>query len=135
MASFALDVPSPHPPDRAWAQLWDLRAHTALIPFTTVRGTAGPGARFVARTALGRWGFDDPMDVLEWDPPRHARIVKRGRVVRGTIDVVVEPDAAGGSRVRWAQEIAVAGVPSAADPVSALIAKAAYRSVLRRLVS
>lgn len=156
MASFALDVPSPHPPGRAWAALWDLRAHTALIPLTTVKGTTGAGGRFVARTALGPWGFEDPMEVVRWCPPApaedasasgaagpagcraipgHAVIVKRGRVIRGRIEVRITPDEGIGSRIRWAQEISVAALPALADPLVAAVARLAYGAVLRRLVA
>ena len=92
MARFALDVRSPHPPARAWAALWDLDRHTALIPLTTVTGTTDVGGRFSARTAVGPFGFDDPMEIVEWCPPARARIVKRGTVVRGSIKAHVDPD-------------------------------------------
>src|SRR6478609_11154301 len=69
MADFEVHLDSPLSAPEAWRRILDLRAHTAVIPLTTVTGAAlsaaelGPGSRFVARTGLGPIGFDDTMVV------------------------------------------------------------------------
>lgn len=157
MPRFTLDAASPLPPEQAWAALWDLDAHTALIPLTTVTGELGQGGCFVARTAWGPLGFDDPMEVVEWSPPGRAAagggpssgdasdgsraagratIVKHGRLVRGRIDVTIRATGTGpGSLVHWDQEIAVSGFGVLPDVVTATVARTAYGRILRRLLA
>src|SRR4051812_42117897 len=100
MAHFEVHLGSTLPAPEVWRRVLDLRGHTAVIPFTTVTGTAMTadelvaGSRFVARTGLGPLGFDDIMVVDEISPPTadragEARIHKEGRLVRGSIDLVV----------------------------------------------
>lgn len=145
MADFEVHLDPPLPAPEAWRRILDLRAHTAVIPLTTVTGdamTAGElvdGSRFTARTGLGPMGFDDVMVVEAIVPPTstsagHARIRKEGNVVRGVIDLRVTPTAVG-SAVVWAQRIGVRAVPSILDPVVSRAARAAYASTLRRLLS
>jgi hypothetical protein len=145
MAHFEVHLDPPLSAPEAWRRVLDLRAHTAVIPLTTVTGAAvsaaelGPGSRFVARTGLGPIGFDDTMVVESIVPPTtdtagSARIVKEGRVVRGHIDLLVTPTAAGSTLV-WTQRISVWGLPSVFDPVVARVARAAYGSTLRRLLA
>lgn len=161
MARVALRVPSPLPPAACWERLVDARVHTAAVPLTRVRADGGsfgrPGATLVARTALGPVGFDDPMTVDVADGHRlHLR--KRGRVVRGWVRATVTPapdgapgraggraagraaggspgPTAGGSVVAWEQEITVAGVPRALDPVVGAVAARAYAAALRAIVT
>ncbi|NUO90702.1 MAG: hypothetical protein HOQ18_07745 [Dermatophilaceae bacterium] len=144
MARFTVVVETGLPADEAWRRLLDLRAHTAVIPLTTLRGevlTADglrAGSRFVARTAVGPLGFDDRMVVDQIAPPQpggggSARIRKEGNVVRGRIDLAVTPTA-GGSRVEWEQVIRVRPVPAVLDPVVALVARLAYATTIRRLL-
>ena len=57
------------------------------------------GARFVAVTGIGPVGFTDPMEVVEWDPPRRCVVAHLGRVVRG--DGVFEVAELGASRSRF----------------------------------
>lgn len=145
MADFEVHLDPPLPAPEAWRRILDLRAHTAVIPLTTVTGdamTAGElvdGSRFTARTGLGPVGFDDVMVVETIVPPTstsagHARIRKEGNVVRGVIDLRVTPTAAG-SAVVWSQRIGVRAVPAILDPVVSRVACAAYASTLRRLLS
>jgi hypothetical protein len=93
-----------------------------------------PGAGFVARTALGRLGFDDPMEIVAWDPPHACRIEKRGRVVRGWAELTVEPRAAG-SRVTWREEAVPAGLPRRAQPVADRAGRQLFARVLRGLLA
>lgn len=132
--SFEIDLLAPGPPEEVWGRLWDLDRHTAAIPLTTVHGgTLGAGAGFTARTALGPVGFDDDMQVITWQPPRHAVIGKVGRVLRGRIEVVLRP-AGPDTRLRWRQSFGVTGVPDAVARYAAPAVRAAYLSALRRLV-
>lgn len=125
--------------------MWDLDAHSELIPLTRLSGDGvggrplREGARFVARTAVGPLGVDDVMEVRAFTfpaaaGPARAQILKTGRLIRGRIDAEVAA-APGGSVVLWRQEIGLRGLPSLFDPVVALVAKAAYRSVLTRLLA
>lgn len=145
MAHFDLHLRSPLPADVAWARVLDLRAHTAVIPFTTLSGdqleAAGltAGSRFVARTALGPLGFDDVMVIESVTQPTadsagRARIRKDGKVIAGFIDLTVSPSGSG-STVDWSQQIAVRRVPRLADRVVALVARTAYGTTLRRLLA
>ena len=95
--------------DDAWRRITDWERHGDHLPLTTVHRLPGPvdgvGSAFVGRTALGRLGFDDPMEVTYWQPPSGdqpgvCRIVKRGPVVTGWAVLSVEPEP-GGSVVRW----------------------------------
>lgn len=144
MARFTVVVETGLPADEAWRRLLDLRAHTAVIPLTTLRGevltadSLQAGSRFVARTAVGPLGFDDHMVVDQIARPEpggggSARIRKEGNVVRGQIDLAVTPTA-GGSRVEWEQVIRVRPVSAVLDPVVALVARLAYRTTIRRLL-
>ena len=145
MAHFEVHLDSPLPAPEAWRRILDLRAHSVVIPLTTVTGevmSAGElveGSRFVARTGVGPVGFDDVMVVQSVvQPTAHsagsARIAKEGKVIRGRIDLLVTPTAAG-STVRWTQRIGVRCVPALLDPVVAKVAGAAYGSTLRKLLA
>ena len=131
--AFEIDLLAPGSPEVVWERLWDLDRHTAAIPLTTVHGgTLQPGASFTARTGVGPLGFDDEMEVVEFDPPRHAVIVKVGRVLHGRIEVDLRaagPD----TRVRWRQTFGAAGVPDALARYAAPAVRAGYLTALRRL--
>ncbi|OFE17211.1 hypothetical protein BA895_17310 [Humibacillus sp. DSM 29435] len=145
MAHFEIRIDSPLSAPDAWARILDLRAHSVVIPLTTVTGdtldAAGlaPGSSFNARTAVGPAGFDDPMVFEEVIQPTEtsagqARIRKEGKLVRGEITLTVTPRA-GGSTVVWHQDITVNHVPRLADPVVARVARGAYASVLKKLLA
>ena len=97
----------PLTPEEAWARITDWPRHARAVPLTKIHRTPNG---FVARTGVGRVGFDDPMRVVENDPPRYCRLVKDGRVVTGYAEILVEPTAAG-SRVTWRESLHVRGVP------------------------
>jgi len=143
--TFRLALDSRLRPDEAWRRVLDLRAHSRVIPLTTVTGDAlsalelRQGSRFVARTALGPIAVDDAMVVDEItephdDAPGMARIHKEGRVVRGSIVLRVTPRPSG-SRVEWVQQIRVRWVPALLDPVVAWVARRSYAATLRRLLA
>ncbi len=145
MAHFEVRLDSPLRAPEAWRRILDLRAQTAIIPLTTVTGAAmtadelEPGSRFVGRTGLGPLAFDDVMVVdsvtaPSEETPGQARIHKQGKVVRGSIELVVTPSPSG-CDVVWTQQIGVRGVPRVLDPVVARVARTAYATALRRLLA
>ncbi|MCX2185488.1 SRPBCC family protein [Streptomyces sp. SKN60] len=126
MSRFRIERTVAAAPDEVWRRLTDWPAHGARVPLTrTIVLTPGPnrvGTRFTARTGIGRFGFDDPMEVVVFAPPAPGRtgvcrLEKRGRVVLGRAAFEVTGTAAGGSRVVWTEELRLRGVPSVCDPV------------------
>lgn len=145
MARFEIRIDSPLSALDAWARILDLRAHSAVIPLTTVTGDTldaarlTPGSRFSAQTRLGPVGFDDPMVFDEVrqpidNTPGYARISKHGNLVHGGIELTVTPND-GGSVVVWRQNIAVRYLPAFVDPLTALVGKAAYGATVRKLLA
>jgi hypothetical protein len=98
--------------DDAWGRLTDWERHGDFLPFTTIALSGvirdDIGAGFVARTAIGPFHFDDPMDITKWQPPLWERpgvceIRKRGGVVAGwAILTVAKADE--GSMVSWHED-------------------------------
>lgn len=131
------------PAARAWDLLTDWHRHGRVAPLTAVRVRGGPaggglGTVFVARTHLGRIGFDDPMEVTEWCPPRAdapglCRLDKRGRVFTGWALIEVLPRT-GGCRVRWTEDLSLRGLPRAADPLTRRLAAAVFGRAVDRLL-
>lgn len=145
MADFVVRVASPRPASVVFARLVDWDAHSAAIPFTVLHheGAATLGQRFVARTGVGRLGFDDPMrvDLLRppagdrpGDVPGQVEVTKTGRVLRGSVRWTVTPLPAG-AEVEWRQRLVVGWLPRFLDPVVGLVGRAAYRAGLRRLLA
>ncbi len=98
-------------PAEAWRRLTDWQQHSSFVPLTTIALTPNG---FDAFTGVGRVGFHDPMDVVEWREPTYCRLQKRGRVVNGWAELSVAP-LGEGSRVTWREDIRVTGVPRALD--------------------
>ncbi|AUH38932.1 Immediate-early protein 2 [Streptomyces sp. CMB-StM0423] len=149
MALFEVERTVRAPAVAVWERLTDWPAHGGRVPLTRIVGVSVPaegvGARFTARTGVGRVGFDDPMEVVEWSPPGagravgRCRLVKRGRVVLGWAEIEVygpEADAgdAGAVRVVWREELGVRGVPRTLDPVVAWTARRVFSRVLDGLL-
>jgi hypothetical protein len=143
MALFAVSQDSDLSAEAAWERLVDWPAHARYVPFTHIRVTSdapnGVGTVFVARTGLGRFGFDDPMEVVSWRPPRNgqagkARIEKRGTVMTGWAELTVEPRGTG-SRATWREDIDVARLPSFAAPGTRLSSRLLFGRVLRKLLA
>jgi hypothetical protein len=109
----------------AWERVTDWQRHEQFAPLTTVRvsrDAESGNELFVARTAIGPLGFDDPMEVTYTLPPTEtssglARIVKTGRVVFGWAVLTVTPLPTG-AEVRWLEEARLRGT---AGPLAALI--------------
>ncbi|MFE5732059.1 SRPBCC family protein [Streptomyces sp. NPDC056528] len=128
MSAFRVERTVPSAPEEVWRRLTDWPAHGRQVPLTRTRvltpGPNGVGTRFTARTGIGRLSFDDPMEVVRWEPPSAGRpgacrLEKHGRVVRGWALIEVAEAPGGGCRVVWTEELTVRGVPRAFDPVLA----------------
>jgi hypothetical protein len=129
-------------PAAAFAAITDWPAHGRHVPFTTVRVTRrtdGVGTTFTGTTGLGRLSFDDPMEVVRWEPPQEdghgvCTIHKRG-VVRGAAHIEVRADGAG-ARVSWTEGVAFG--PRWLDPVVSRLAllpgRVVFGGVARRIL-
>ncbi|MFJ4923239.1 SRPBCC family protein [Streptomyces sp. NPDC088725] len=126
MTAFRIDRTVLLPADVTWRRLTDWPAHADQVPLTTISvltpGPTGVGTLFVARTALGRAGFDDPMEVVVWDPPApgrpgHCRLEKRGRVLLGWAEIGVREEEDGRSRARWTEDLRIGRLPARFDPL------------------
>jgi len=133
---FTVSADSPLPPVEAWGRVTDWPAHGRYVALTTVSrsGGEGVGSGFVARTGVRRVGFDDPMVVVAWDPPRFCRIEKRGSVMQGWAELSVEPRGSG-SRVTWREEAVPARLPRFAHGISTAAGRFVFGRVLRRLLN
>jgi hypothetical protein len=130
----ALTVPD------CWDRLTDWRRHGDRMPFTTVAPVSGTGRAVgdmvLARTAAGRWGFDDPMEIVAFTPPGEGgaglcRLEKRGPSVRGWAELRVRRRETGvGADVLWVEEIRVRGVPAALDPITAATCRVLFGRAL-----
>lgn len=140
-AWFVVEVPADCAPAEALRRVLDLRAHSRLIPLTTVTPALSArelavGSRFVGRTAVGPVGFDDPMRIeeLSFLPDAEARISKQGRVIRGDVRVRATPSPTG-SLVRWEQSVHLPWLPGLLQPMAARALQFGYRRVLVRLLA
>ena len=139
MPKFVATHDSALSPTTAWERITDWVRHAEFVPFTTISiPTGGPnrvGTVFLARTGIGRFGFDDPMEVVEWSAPHdgqpgRCRLVKRGSVMTGWAELVVEPSPLG-SRTTWTEDITVAKLPRFADGATLLSSRLLFTRVLR----
>ncbi|MFF5973241.1 SRPBCC family protein [Streptomyces sp. NPDC012769] len=142
MSRFRIERTVPLPPAEVWRRLTDWPAHGARIPFTRTtvltEGPAGVGTRFTARTGVGRLAFDDPMEVVRFEPPEVGlpgvcRLEKLGRAVRGSAVFEVGGEGSG-SRVLWVEELRLRGVPAALDPVLAAVGRLLFARALDGLL-
>ena len=143
-ASFTVELTTALTPDEALLRILDLRQHDRIIPFTRVTPTMpadelAPGTEFVARTGLGRIGFDDVMRVEEIHigaPKAEASavITKRARVIRGTIRLTITTTPAS-SHVRWHQTVRLPWLPGFAQGPATQVIRLGYRRVLSQLLA
>ncbi|OEU96317.1 Immediate-early protein 2 [Streptomyces oceani] len=162
MALFRVERTSALPVGECWRRVTRWRRHADTVPFTRIIvRTRPPDARgtvFVARTALGPFGFDDPMEVVDWRPPTEAgsapepdpgpaarartggaaegwcRLVKRGRVVTGWAEITVRTRA-GGSQVVWREDMRVRFLPRTCDPLLVVACRLVFGRALDSLLS
>jgi carbon monoxide dehydrogenase subunit G len=130
MTRFTVAVDVAAPIEAVWARITDWPVHGRWIPFTTVKVTSerpgGVGASFVGRSAIGPFGFDDPMTVTAWSPPLegaggHCEVLKTGRVLLGRAEFDVLPRADGATTVYWVEDVQLAPV-AITRPLGPLIA-------------
>src|SRR3954451_4914632 len=103
MAEISVSVDVSAPPEQVFAAAVDWERQGEWMAGTTVRGGHGPGARLVAFTGFGRFGFDDPMVVTTWEPPWRCVVRHEGRVVRGSAAFEVLPLPDGTARFVWTE--------------------------------
>ena len=111
MALISIVREVPLTPQESWARLTDWAQHGRFVPLTRITVTDGG---FDAFTGVGRVGFHDPMEVVEWREPEFCRLEKRGRLVTGWAELEVQPIPSG-SRVTWREDIHVRGMPRFMD--------------------
>lgn len=123
MAYVELERATSLSPAEAFARITDWESHR--VPFTRIRRTA---EGFIARTGVGPFGFDDPMQITRFEPPHRVDLVKRGRIVRGwaTIEIISSPhpsahSSAAGSIVRWREELSFPFLPVYLERIAARI--------------
>lgn len=130
MTAFTVRREVPYTPETVFEWVTDWERHGEAVPLTTITSTSDG---FVARTGLGRIGFDDPMEIVAWDPPRSLRIEKRGRVVTGWAEIELEPTASG-TLVTWREVAHTAGVPGVLAPLERAAGRALFGRVLDRVL-
>lgn len=128
VALILLEHESPYPVDQSWQRLTEWQRHADVVPLTRVTVVTPPPTRegtvFLARSGVGPLAFDDPMEVVVWQPPGDGgpgmcRLVKRGSFVTGWAEIEVHPVGGGSSRVVWREEIRVRWLPGFLDRVLA----------------
>lgn len=141
MTEFSVQHDTSRSVEATWARVTDWPRHGRYVPLTTVTVTPGPngvGTVFTAHTGWGPAGFDDPMEVVEWQPPTsgsggRCRLEKRGSLVHGWAELTVEPNG-NGARATWREEIRVGRLPRFTDPLTRLSSTLLFARVLRRLI-
>jgi hypothetical protein len=127
----------PCPPDEAWAILlaWERQADWMLdADRVEVVGDRrdGVGVRLAVRTRiLGLPAFNEPMEVVGWDPPRRL-VLRHGSIVVGEGTWVLEPEP-GGTRFAWIEDVGL-GVPLVGELAARLYAPF-LRWLMRRAVA
>ncbi|WP_375499909.1 SRPBCC family protein [uncultured Jatrophihabitans sp.] len=143
MSAFVVTAKSPLPPQQAWDRVTDWQRHGEHVPLTRVTietpPPAGIGTRFTARTGTAKLGFDDPMEVVSWEPPADGRpgvcrIEKRGRVMLGWAELTVEALGAG-SVTTWREEVNPRHLPRFAEPVARGFGRVVFGRVVRKLLA
>lgn len=124
-----------------WDEMIDWQGHASWVPMTRIAvGVGDPhevGATFTAWTGPGPLALEDRMKVtaLDWDDDSSSgrcEVDKLGPVLRGRASFTVEP-VAGGSLVRWIEDVTVPLVPQLFAPLVAWAGAAGFRLGMRRL--
>jgi carbon monoxide dehydrogenase subunit G len=79
----AAHVLVPAEADRVWQLVTDWDRQRDWMLGTQVSGGQGVGATVVARTGIGPVGFEDTMEITQWDPPRRCVVRHTGQLIRG----------------------------------------------------
>lgn len=143
MQPFVLTQDSVLSPAAAWDRITDWAAHGQFVPLTAITVTTSPpngiGTVFNARTGIGPVGFDDPMEIVAWQPPTddaagRCRLEKRGKVMLGWAEITVA-EHQGGSRSTWTESARPRFLPRFADRLAALSGRLLFGRVLRKLLA
>ncbi|MFP1624652.1 SRPBCC family protein [Streptomyces sp. 5K101] len=143
MALFRIGRTTALPAATCWRRVTDWQAHAASVPLTSVSvrggGPTGVGTVFVARSGVGRLGFDDPMEVVRWEPPvggrpGRCRLVKRGRLITGWAEIEVRAVGTG-SAVVWVEELRIAVLPGLLDGLVGRVGRLAFGRALDGLLA
>jgi carbon monoxide dehydrogenase subunit G len=118
-------------PAEAWTRLTAWERHGDYVPLTRITRTPNG---FDAFTGVGRVGFHDPMEIVQWRDAEFCRLEKRGRVVTGWAELEVVP-LGGGSRVTWREDIHVRGMPRVADGLTKASSRALFSRVIDGLLA
>lgn len=121
----------PLPADEAFRRLTTWPRHADFVPLTTIRLLPNG---FVARTGMGPFAFDDVMEIVDWRPPHHCRLEKRGRLMQGWAEIGVSEEGEG-ARVVWKEEIAVRGLPKVFDPLVRLSSERLFGRLIDGLLA
>ncbi|MEV6549452.1 SRPBCC family protein [Streptomyces sp. NPDC051597] len=146
MALFRIDRCTEAGPAEVWRRLTDWPRHSGSVPLTRITvvtpGPTGVGTVFVARTGAGRLAFEDPMEVVVWEPPEagrpgRCRLEKRGRVVTGWAEIEVRPGRPGsaGALLVWREDLRVRGLPRAFDALTARTGRLVFGRALTRILA
>lgn len=142
MARILIERRTPLTAGEAWRRLTAWERHARHVPFTAITVATAPptavGTRFTARTGIGRAAFDDPMEVVRWEPPGRdrpgrCRLEKRGRVVTGWAEVEVA-GRNGGAVVVWREELRVRPLPRLFDAPTAWAGRLLFGRVVSGLL-
>ncbi|MCX4587298.1 SRPBCC family protein [Streptomyces sp. NBC_01481] len=142
MGAFRLTRAVALPAGEVWSRVTDWRGHATQVPLTAVRVVTPPptrvGTRFVARSGVGRVGFDDPMEVVRWEPPAsgrpgRCRLEKRGSVITGWAEIEVLPEGPG-AVVVWVEELRIRFLPRLLDPLVARAGRLVFGRALDGLL-
>lgn len=129
----------------AWALITDWPAQSRWIALTQVfevHQADGVGTRFTGRTQVGPIRFDDPMEVVIWEPPDrsgrgYCKVRKFGPWILGTAEIEVRPDSGdqGHTSVTWKETVRVRGVPARFNPLVRAMGGVLFRMAMRRAIT
>ncbi|MEJ3656805.1 SRPBCC family protein [Actinomycetes bacterium KLBMP 9759] len=138
----AVPVDVAAPADVVWATVtdWPGQRDWMLGTTVTVEGEGDGrrlGARVNAFTGIGPLGFTDPMEIVEWDPPRRCVMRHDGAVVRGTGVFEVTELAPARSRVLWTErmDLPLGAAGRLAWPLARPVVRAGVAVSLRRMAT
>lgn len=131
--------------DEAWLLVTDWPAQSRWIAFTKVeigRSDDGVGTRFTGRTKVGPVWFDDPMEVVVWEPPvdgarGYCKVQKFGPWILGSAEIEVEAaeDDSGRTTVTWKESIQLRGVAPIFNPLVRGMGGVLFRATLRKAIT
>lgn len=132
------------PVEEVWRRVTDFESYAEYLPFTSIeyvtQARSGIGCRFVMRSGVGRFGYEDLKEATEWRPPGPyeagaLRLQRLGEKVSGWAYITVTPTLEGGSAVGWHDEARFKPFDSLADLPFTLLGHRVYGRMLNGLLS